>query len=98
MPIRPYNAGNERSTALGASPTTHTHTHAATTGQTANDHHNEDHAARHAENGADELDAGALGSGASTDGQVLTSDGAGGAAWETPAQGAAFNEFLLIGA
>lgn len=32
-------------------------------------------------------DAATLGSGASTDGQVLTSDGAGGAAWETPASG-----------
>lgn len=82
MPQRPPNTGNVRSVELGASHIDHTHTHAATTGKTANDHHNEDHAARHAENGADELDAGALGSGASADGTVLTSDGVGGSAWE----------------
>ena len=44
--------------------------------------HAEDHAARHADGGADELDAADLASGAATDGHVLTADGAGGAAWE----------------
>ena len=49
--------------------------------------HAEAHAASHAENAADELDAASLGSGASTDGQVLTSDGLGGAAWEAAGGG-----------
>ena len=44
--------------------------------------HAEDHAARHADGGADELDAADLASGAASDGHVLTADGAGGAAWE----------------
>lgn len=33
----------------------HTHAHSATTGQTANDHHNEDHGSRHASGGADSI-------------------------------------------
>ena len=37
--------------------------------------------------GSAEIDAAEFGAGASTDGQVLTSDGAGGAAWETPSSG-----------
>lgn len=44
--------------------------------------HDEDHASRHADGGADELDAADLASGAAADGTVLTADGAGGAAWE----------------
>lgn len=43
-----------------------------------------DHAARHAENGADELDIASLGSGAATAGQVPEADGAGGVDWATP--------------
>jgi len=34
-------------------PTGHAHTHASTTGKTANDHHNQDHKARHVSGGAD---------------------------------------------
>lgn len=37
------------------SPVAHTHTHAATTGQTVNDHHNRDHAASHLSGGADPI-------------------------------------------
>ena len=44
--------------------------------------HAEDHAARHGDGGADELDAADLASGAAADGHVLTADGAGAAAWE----------------
>ncbi len=55
--------------------------HSATTGQTADDHHDEDHAARHAADGADPLDAADLGSGAAEAGQVPTADGAGGIDW-----------------
>lgn len=38
----------------------HTHTHSSTTGITANDHHNEDHASRHVDGGADEIDGDTL--------------------------------------
>jgi len=58
------------------------HVHGHGVSSLPNAHHAQAHAAQHAENAADELDAAALGSGASTDGQVLTSDGLGGAAWE----------------
>ncbi len=65
----------------------HTHTHASTTGQTANDHHAQLHAASHAAGGADELDAADLASGTATAGQVPAADGAGGIAWEDQAGG-----------
>lgn len=42
-------------------PTAHTHTHASTTGKTANDHHNEDHAARHSTGGDDAIDIANIG-------------------------------------
>lgn len=47
-----------------------------------------DHAARHAENAADELDVADLASGAATSGQVPTADGSGGVDWDDiPASG-----------
>ena len=45
-------------------------------------HHNEDHAARHADGGADELAVQDLASDAATDGQVAKADGAGAVAFE----------------
>lgn len=45
------------------------------------------HASTHADGGADEVDAADLASGAATDGQVLTADGSGGAAWEDASGG-----------
>ena len=55
--------------------------HSSLSGVTADAHHNESHAARHAENGADELDVASLGSGAVASGLVATADGAGGVDW-----------------
>lgn len=49
---------------------------------TANQHHNEDHAGRHSDGGADEVTAQNLGSASAVDGQVLKADGAGGLAFE----------------
>jgi len=45
-------------------------------------HHNQDHAARHADGGADELAVQDLASDAATDGQIAKADGAGGVAFE----------------
>lgn len=42
------------------------------------------HASSHEDGGADEIDAGTLGSGAATSGQVLTADGGGGNTYEDP--------------
>ena len=66
MPIKPINSSNARSTELGASHIDHTHTHAATTGQTSDQHHAKAHVADHAENATDEILAEAVGT-ASTD-------------------------------
>lgn len=54
---------------------------------TKDQHHNEDHAARHADGGADELDVADLASGTATSGQVPTADGAGAVSWADPAGG-----------
>lgn len=49
--------------------------------------HAQDHASRHAENAADELNVGDLGSTGASAGQVPTADGSGGVAWATPGGG-----------
>ena len=95
--------------------------HTSLLGVTTDNHHNQDHAARHTDGGADEVtvteaqisdlvhydtadfavdqaasDAAVHGSGASTDGQVLTSDGAGAAAWEDASGGAGGTYEVLL--
>ena len=55
MPIRPRNPNNVRSTTLGAATDDHTHAHSEITSVGSDDHHDEDHAARHADGGADEI-------------------------------------------
>ncbi len=78
MPIKPNNSDNSRSTALSASHTDHTHTHAATTGQTSDQHHAKAHAADHAENAADEIVAEGLGATSTDVSTNLKPDGTGG--------------------
>lgn len=62
--------------------TGHTHTHAATTGQGADDHHTEGHAARHKDGGADELDVEELAT-AGAGSSVPVSNGMGGVSMTT---------------
>lgn len=64
--------------------------HSATTGQGVDDHHNELHAAGHADGGADELAVQDLASNAATDGQVAKADGAGAVAFEDDEAGVNF--------
>ena len=56
--------------------------HSDTTGQGVDDHHNDLHAAAHADGQADELAVQDLASDAATDGQVAKADGAGAVAFE----------------
>ncbi|MCH9010866.1 MAG: hypothetical protein IIC21_09595 [Chloroflexi bacterium] len=56
--------------------------HANIGGKTADDHHTENHAARHADGGADELAVQDMASDAATDGQVAKADGAGAVTFE----------------
>ena len=78
MPIKPNNSDNSRSAELGASHVDHTHTHAATTGQTSDQHHAKAHAADHAENAADEIVAEGLGATSTDVSTNLKPDGTGG--------------------
>jgi hypothetical protein len=63
-------------------------THAATTGQTVDDHHLRDHAADHAENATDEILVEDLGTASLVAGQVPIADGAGGLAMGAPSSSA----------
>lgn len=49
---------------LDAAPVNHPHSHASTTGQGPDDHHNEDHAGRHASGGADAVSPASIGASA----------------------------------
>lgn len=64
--------------------------HANIGGKTSDDHHTENHAARHADGGADELAVQDMASDAATDGQVAKADGAGAVAFEDDEAGFSF--------
>ena len=66
------------------------HGHAHGSGYLPNAHHNENHGARHADGGADELAVQDLASDAATDGQVAKADGAGAVAFEDDTVGINF--------
>ena len=55
MPIKFRDPNNTRSVELGAAHENHDHAHADLTGVTSDQHHAQDHAARHGDGGADEI-------------------------------------------
>ena len=55
--------------------------------------HKEQHASTHSDGGTDEVNAADLGSGAATNGQVLTADGTGGNSYATPSGGSGYDTF-----
>ena len=84
MPVKFKDPNNERSEPLNAAHINHDHGHSELTGVGPDQHHDEDHAARHTEGGADEIvvTEGQIDSDTATDGMVLTADGAGNSAFE----------------